>query len=111
MMYFIRPDLVDASSIGVESGARMGRLTAMPYGFTGIGWYANYPDHFAGEAVLGGKDGRELDPGCSVQQVDRAAARGVHPRVVGDHAHALAAHALCERAHQRGGRCRCRRTA
>lgn len=51
MMYFIRPDLVDISSIGVESGAMMGRLTAMPYGFTGIGWYANYPNHFAGEAV------------------------------------------------------------
>jgi creatinine amidohydrolase len=49
MMYFIRPDLVDTEAIGLESGASQGRLDRMPFGYSGIGWYARYPNHYAGD--------------------------------------------------------------
>ena len=51
MMSFIRPDLVDTSAFAAESGADQKRLAAMPRGFTGIHWYARYPNHYAGDIV------------------------------------------------------------
>ncbi|MCU0460300.1 MAG: creatininase family protein, partial [Bacteroidales bacterium] len=51
MMSFIRPDLVDAESLAEESGADQRRLAEMPHGFTGIHWYARYPNHYAGDLV------------------------------------------------------------
>jgi creatinine amidohydrolase len=49
MMSFIRPDLVHADALGEESGADLQRLADMPYGFTGIHWYARFPNHYAGD--------------------------------------------------------------
>ena len=49
MMSFIRPDLVHADVIGQESGADLRRLSQMPNAFTGIHWYARFPNHFAGD--------------------------------------------------------------
>jgi creatinine amidohydrolase len=49
MMDFIRPDLVDREAIGTESGANMGRLDRMPFGYSGIGWYAKFPNQYAGD--------------------------------------------------------------
>jgi len=60
MMYFIRPDLVDVSAIGLESGASQGRLDRMPYGFSGIGWYARFPNHYAGDVAQPNKRLGEL---------------------------------------------------
>lgn len=51
MMYFIRPDLVDVAAIGAESGANQRRLELMPFGYSGMGWYAMFPNHYAGEPV------------------------------------------------------------
>jgi creatinine amidohydrolase len=51
MMYFIRPDLVDIAAIGTESGASLGRLDRMPFGYSGIGWYARFPNHYAGDVA------------------------------------------------------------
>ena len=51
MIYYIRPDLVDIPAIGIESGLKQGRLDMMPFGYTGIWWYANYPNHFAGDVA------------------------------------------------------------
>jgi len=51
MMYFIRPDLVDGAAIGLESGASQGRLDSMPFGYSGIGWYARFPNHYAGDVA------------------------------------------------------------
>lgn len=51
MMYFIRPDLVDHAAIGMESGASQGRLDRMPFGYSGIGWYARFPNHYAGDVA------------------------------------------------------------
>ena len=49
MMSFIRPDLVHADALGEESGADLQRLADMPHGFTGIHWYARFPNHYAGD--------------------------------------------------------------
>lgn len=49
MMSYIRPDLVHPDVIGQESGADLRRLSQMPNAFTGIHWYARYPNHFAGD--------------------------------------------------------------
>jgi creatinine amidohydrolase len=51
MIYFIRPDLVDVAAIGLESGASQGRLDRMPFGYTGIGWYARFPNHYLGDVA------------------------------------------------------------
>lgn len=51
MMSFIRPDLVDTEALAVESGADQRRLAEMPHGFTGIHWYARFPNHYAGDMV------------------------------------------------------------
>ncbi|MDF1559142.1 MAG: creatininase family protein [Bacteroidales bacterium] len=49
MMSYIRPDLVHTDVIGQESGADLRRLSQLPNAFTGIHWYARYPNHFAGD--------------------------------------------------------------
>jgi len=51
MISFIRPDLVDTASLAQEPGADQRQLAEMPHGFTGIHWYARYPNHYAGDLV------------------------------------------------------------
>lgn len=60
MMYSIRPDLVDAGVISNESGLDQKRLEKMPFGYTGIWWYAQFPNHFAGDVVVPDKRLGEL---------------------------------------------------
>ena len=60
MMYFLRPDLVDLAAIGAESGLDQGRLDMMPNGYTGIWWYARYPNHFASDITNADKKLGEL---------------------------------------------------
>lgn len=60
MMYFIRPDLVDMESFNKESGLDQGRLKQLKYGYTGIWWYASYPNHFAGDVIQANKRLGEL---------------------------------------------------
>ena len=49
MMYFINPALVDQAALKNESGADQARLSKMPFGYTGIWWYAKFPNHFASD--------------------------------------------------------------
>jgi creatinine amidohydrolase len=49
MIYLINPELVDMKSLSAESGADQKRLADLPFGYTGIWWYAKYPNHFAGD--------------------------------------------------------------
>ncbi len=49
MMTFIRPDLVDVNAIKSESGANQGKLSQMHFGYTGIWWFARYPNHYASD--------------------------------------------------------------
>jgi len=47
-----RPELVHPDRAGQEDYHALGRLSALPpYLFTAIWWYADYPNHYAGDAV------------------------------------------------------------
>jgi len=60
MMFVIRPDLVDQQVIKSESGLNQRRLDKMPFGYTGIWWYANYPNHYASDVAVPNKRLGEL---------------------------------------------------
>ena len=45
---YLRPDLVEMDSANNESGANQRRLT-IPNIYTAIWWYADYPNHYAGD--------------------------------------------------------------
>lgn len=60
MMYFIRPDLVDAGAMTNESGLDQKRLDSLPFGYTGIWWYASFPNHFASDVARPDKKLGEL---------------------------------------------------
>ena len=49
-MLVIAPHLVHLDRAGDESGRAKRRLKATEEAFTGIFWYADYPDHYAGDA-------------------------------------------------------------
>jgi len=49
MMYFIRPDLVHSEMAKTQSGEDQSRLKQLPYAYTGIWWYAKFPNHYAGD--------------------------------------------------------------
>lgn len=51
MMYVIRPDLVNVTAAKSQSGADQARLR-VPFGYTGIWWYARYPNHYAGDGSM-----------------------------------------------------------
>lgn len=48
-----RPDLVHQERAGTESGADLARLKLPPNVFTGIWWYAKFPNHYAGDGTAG----------------------------------------------------------
>lgn len=51
MMRYIRPDLVKVDQAGTQSGKNQDRLAGVPNQYTGIWWYARYPNHYAGDAT------------------------------------------------------------
>jgi creatinine amidohydrolase len=55
-----RPELVDLDKAAMESGADQNRLTGIPYLYTGIWWYARYPNHYAGDGSSGNRELGEL---------------------------------------------------
>jgi creatinine amidohydrolase len=59
MMSYIRPDLVDVQAITSQSGADQNRLS-IPFGYTGIWWYAKYPNHYASDIAQPNKRLGEL---------------------------------------------------
>ncbi len=59
MMSYIRPDLVDVQAITSQSGADQNRLS-IPFGYTGIWWYAKYPNHYASDVAQPNKRLGEL---------------------------------------------------
>ena len=60
MMFSIRPDLVDVNAITSQSGADQNRLGDLPFGYTGIWWYAKYPNHYASDVAQPNKRLGEL---------------------------------------------------
>lgn len=59
MMSYIRPDLVDVQAITSQSGADQNRLN-IPFGYTGIWWYAKFPNHYASDVAQPNKRLGEL---------------------------------------------------
>lgn len=49
-LLYLRPDLVKMDRATQESGANQKRLS-LPNLYTGIWWYASYPNHYAGEGA------------------------------------------------------------
>ena len=49
-LLYLRPDLVKQSTATKESGANLQRLS-LPNLYTGIWWYASYPNHYAGDGT------------------------------------------------------------
>lgn len=49
MMLSHRPDLVHLERANQQSGADQDRIKNLPGGYTGIWWYARYPNHYAGD--------------------------------------------------------------
>ena len=49
MMYYINPAFVDMEALKNESGLNQEKLKKLPFGYTGIWWYAQYPNHFASD--------------------------------------------------------------
>ncbi len=50
MVMAIRPDLVELDKANSQSGANQKRLSKIPFMYTGIWWFARYPNHYAGDA-------------------------------------------------------------
>lgn len=55
-MLIARPDLVHMDRATSESGADLNRLTLPASVYTGIWWYAKFPDHYSGEGSAGNKE-------------------------------------------------------
>jgi creatinine amidohydrolase len=49
MMYFMKPDYVDQAALTSQSGLNQDKLKGLPFAYTGIWWYAQYPNHFASD--------------------------------------------------------------
>lgn len=49
MVYAIRPDLVKSDLASNQSGRDKARLDHLTGAYTGIWWYASYPNHYAGD--------------------------------------------------------------
>jgi creatinine amidohydrolase len=64
-----RPDLVKLDRATSESGADRNRLD-LPVGtYTGIWWYAKYPDHYSGDGSAASKELGEFDMKAWVDQI------------------------------------------
>jgi creatinine amidohydrolase len=57
MSMVARPDLVHLDRATQESGADQARLKGLPDGlYTGIWWYARFPNHYAGEGAVASRE-------------------------------------------------------
>lgn len=60
-MLIARPDLVHQDRAGQQSGADQHRLNLPSSVYTGIWWYARFPNHYAGDASAANKELGEFD--------------------------------------------------
>lgn len=68
---YLRPDLVEMDSAKNESGANQHRLN-IPNVYTAIWWYADYPNHYAGEGAKATKAEGELVSEHTISQLVEA---------------------------------------
>jgi creatinine amidohydrolase len=69
MFLFVRPDFNNIDAAKNESGDDQARLSKMPFGYTGIWWYAKFPNHYAGDGSQADKRLGELEVNKSVTQL------------------------------------------
>lgn len=55
-LLYLRPDLVKQERAIQESGENLKRMADLPNLYTGIWWYASYPNHYAGEGAKASKE-------------------------------------------------------
>lgn len=60
MMYVIRPDLVHPEMARLQSGDDQARLKDLKFAYTGIWWYAKFPNHYAGDGTIYSRELGEL---------------------------------------------------
>jgi creatinine amidohydrolase len=60
-MLIARPDLVHQERAGTQSGVDQHRLNLPGSVYTGIWWYARFPNHYAGDATAANKQLGEFD--------------------------------------------------
>lgn len=70
-LLYLRPDLVKMDTATQESGANQKRL-ALPDLYTGIWWYAGFPNHYAGEGATATRELGEALTETRVQALVRA---------------------------------------
>jgi len=68
MVYAVRPDLVHGDRAASQSGSDQARL-AIPFGYTGIWWYASFPNHYAGDGSSPNKEIGELSLNSRAEQL------------------------------------------
>jgi creatinine amidohydrolase len=67
-MLVSHPDLVKIDLAGAESGVDQKRLSSIPDMYTGIWWYARFPNHYSGD---GSKASKELGQAIIDSEVDK----------------------------------------
>jgi creatinine amidohydrolase len=72
LMLIARPDLVHMDRATEESGADQKRLSLPGSIYTGIWWYARFPNHYSGEGAAGNKELGEFDQKVWSQQIAEA---------------------------------------
>ncbi len=71
-MLVSRPDLVHLDRAGKESGADQKRLTLPDTLYTGIWWYARFPNHYSGDGSAATKELGEFDMNAWVAAIAQA---------------------------------------
>jgi len=72
LMLIARPDLVHMDRATDESGADQNRLSLPGSVYTGIWWYARFPNHYSGEGAAGNKELGEFDQHAWSSQIAEA---------------------------------------
>ncbi len=67
-----RPDLVHMERAATESGADRNRLDLPKGVYTGIWWYAKFPDHYAGDGSVATRELGEFDMKASAANIANA---------------------------------------
>ncbi|GAA4432707.1 creatininase family protein [Pontibacter saemangeumensis] len=71
-LLYLRPDLVKQERATQESGENLKRMASLPDLYTGIWWYASYPNHYAGEGAKATKEFGKLITDNKVEALTKA---------------------------------------
>jgi creatinine amidohydrolase len=69
LMLANRPDLVKLDRANSQSGKDLQRLNSLSFAYTAIWWYAQFPNHYAGDGSFGTEEMGKLIMGNEVEQL------------------------------------------